>query len=397
MAILYRLTKGETMFPFHLRNLSARWLVLLLLPILCSCGQELAGHFYNDLHYGVSIDDAKNGYSDVVVYYATNRAHQPDGSYTGDPGPDVRFGAATVRIDKASPLGGSNPFIAPFERQWAERDGKIVTPPAECDLTALFTAIKTASLGPSGTDNKPILIYVHGFNVDFDSSIRSAAKLALDLGNRVVPVLLTWPSQGRVEQYFGDENNAHLSGVALGNDFLKKFRDEVAAWPAQPEVHLLAHSLGSRVTLYSLEQLDAKPFLTTLTFAAPDVDRLEFQSEAPKMLDNQIAKRLTLYVGERDIPLAISQRLHGRYTFGESNRGRAGQAGDLLLALTHKNLEVIDATLADFSPTFHSYFQTNRAVLVDLYQSLIFDKPAAQRNLDIAQTAAGDRFWLIRP
>jgi hypothetical protein len=147
--------------------------------------------------------------------------------------------------------------------------------------------------------------------------------------------------------------------------------------------------------MYALEELPAQPLLKTMTFAAPDVDVIEFRNAILSAIGKGLAERTTVYVCERDLPLHLSRRLHSRTFRGDAGRGRAGQAGELLAPVP--GTDTVDVSLVEVSPTFHGYAGTNRTVLVDLYLSIVHALPPSQRNLYRATTSQGLPFWLIRP
>ena len=373
------------------RSRGAAAALLAALPVLAlaSCAPRESS-FYRDLRYalpGAPGKDAPAGYTDVPVYFATNRSAEDGYPYYGrDPASEPAAGSMVVRIDKRRPIGGMNPFFQPFARERAAQEARLVGEP---DTAASYDQFIRGLQELNAT--KPLLIYVHGFNVDFPGAVSGAGRLAHDLGGGMVPVAFTWPAAGRFEQYLADENNAHLSGAALA-DFLRRLRERPTPGAG---IHLLAHSMGSRVTLYALESLEAAPTLTTLNFAAPDVDALEFRSGLVPVIGKGIAGRTTVYLGERDRALAASHRLHSRTLEGDRRRGRAGQAGRLLAPVP--GCDTVDVTLAEFSPTLHGYAATNRAVLNDLYLSLVHGLTPDRRNLFRAATANDETFWLIRP
>lgn len=373
------------------RGVASLAVLLVVLLLTCSCASLLpSSAYYQHLRYGPPASPPVAAYSDVTVYFVTNRQSVDRWPYFGaDPAHDgsLAFGAMTVRVPKDRPMGGGDPFATLLDHSGDRREARLVGEPRKiAGIDAFLAELESAKAG------KPLVVRVHGYNVDFPGSVVGTGVLVYDLGGAAVPIAFSWPAAGRFEQYVADENNAVLSGQKFAA-FLNRLQDQ-ALTSARP-IHVLAHSMGSRVTLYAMGSLPAKPFLRTLNFAAPDVDSIEFQTLLPPVLDKKLAARTTTYVCQRDLALMASQRLHSRSPLGDGERGRAGQAGRLLVPV--KDVETVDVSLVELSPTFHGYAGTNRTVLFDLYLSTIRDLPAEQRNLFAAEDAAHQRFWLIRP
>ncbi len=70
----------------------------------------------------------------------------------------------------------------------------------ECD--AYFKELQT-KVGQSGTQSA--LVYIHGYNVQFDDALMRMAQLAVDMEYDGVPILYSWPSRGKLAMYTKDE------------------------------------------------------------------------------------------------------------------------------------------------------------------------------------------------
>ena len=75
------------------------------------------------------------------------------------------------------------------------------------------------------------------------------AQIVHDSKAEAVPVLFTWPSRGNVElrSYTYDRESANYS-----RDALEELIDTLASNPNIKEIHVLAHSMGTWVTLEAL-------------------------------------------------------------------------------------------------------------------------------------------------
>ncbi|MBW8879599.1 MAG: alpha/beta hydrolase, partial [Acidobacteria bacterium] len=85
-----------------------------------------------------------------------------------------------------------------------------------------------------------VLIFVHGFNVTYPEAIQALARLSFGLHIDVLPVALSWPSQGSLPKYWNDEENIEPSIERLRPELLW-----LLSHPDIDEVILVAHSMGS--------------------------------------------------------------------------------------------------------------------------------------------------------
>ncbi len=88
-------------------------------------------------------------------------------------------------------------------------------------------------------DQRDVLVYVHGFNTDYDEAAFRIVQVAADGGFRGTQVLFTWPSYRRVLAYSGDREVATAS-----RDALEKLLSDLGRTPGVGRIHILAHSMG---------------------------------------------------------------------------------------------------------------------------------------------------------
>lgn len=89
---------------------------------------------------------------------------------------------------------------------------------------------------------REVLVFVHGFAVTFEDAARRTAQIAHDIRFRGVPIAYSWPSRGAVRSYFVDPANAEWS-----SHYLTLFLDELVRESGAERIHLMAHSMGTRV------------------------------------------------------------------------------------------------------------------------------------------------------
>lgn len=117
---------------------------------------------------------------------------------------------------------------------------------------------------------KDLLVFVHGFNVSFDSAVTRTAELALRIPFNGAIVTYCWPTQGGALKY-NDDEPINKASVEPFTQFLTTLRDGV---PKETRIHILVHSMGNRIVMESLntlpEPVDQKPF-SHVVLCAPDV------------------------------------------------------------------------------------------------------------------------------
>lgn len=154
-----------------------------------------------------------------------------------------------------------------------------------------------------------VLVFVHGYNTNFDEAVYRFAQIVHDSGADVVPVLFTWPSRGQLLAYGYDRESANYSRSALEAVLQSLAKDKAVG-----EITVLAHSMGNWVALEALHQMAIRhgrvaPKIANIVLAAPDVDFDVFREDIDGMGPNR--PPITLFVSRDDKALAVSRRLWG--------------------------------------------------------------------------------------
>jgi|GEM_PF-3778975 esterase/lipase superfamily enzyme len=183
-------------------------------------------------------------------------------------------------------------------------------------------------LGTPGAWHHGALVFVHGFNNSFDEAVDRAIVIKHRLRYDGAVIVFAWPSEAhRVptpSAYRRDSASADQSIPAL-----RGFLSALAGKTDPSRVHLIAHSMGSRVLAGALDA-DVRPRtgphrgrrFASVAFLAPDIDAARFRDRVVPAV-RRVADRVTLYATEGDRALASSGELHA---FGRV----VGVAGDLL-------------------------------------------------------------------
>ena len=229
-------------------------------------------------------------------------------TYTGDRGRLTR-GVCEVTVPDTHQRGVvERPSLLRFEIRENQQRHIVLTSAVELPEQEFDRRLAdTVAASPE----RDLLVFIHGYNVDFQSAVRRTAQIAVDLPFEGVPVCYSWPSQGSLMGYPIDENNAQWTV-----SHLKQFLLELAEESGADSINVVAHSMGNRALAAAIQQIswqiepDAELPFDRLVLAAPDVDADHFRRDlAPAML--KVANQVTLYASSDDQALIASKGVHG--------------------------------------------------------------------------------------
>ena len=244
----------------------------------------------------------------LKLYFATNRRHEgknrwrPTGygrHFSQDGIENLRFGVVRVtaamkdidayRNKSMAPNGaGDGEALASYlaeqskntstVRAYREQLSEGIAESAQEDVV-LGSRAMLADLQEAMTKASDVLVYVHGFNVDWHQAVGSALALQLMMQEKanlsgtgeekdVVVVLFTWPSDGLMlpwVSYKSDRAEARGSGASFGRALLKT-RDYLMALHdrardsneelCDQHIHLLCHSMGNYLLQEVIDRLN---------------------------------------------------------------------------------------------------------------------------------------------
>jgi esterase/lipase superfamily enzyme len=204
--------------------------------------------------------------------------------------------------------------------------------------------------GGGGPD---VLIYVHGFKQTFETAALDAAHLSDGIKFRGRTMIFSWPSKGGLFDYAYDRESAMWS-----RDDFERVLSSILTAPGGGRVHIVAHSMGTMLTLESLRQLYARYYGETaagrigaVVFAAPDIDMDVFSSAINRI--GPLAGKITVITATNDRALALSGRIAG----GMTRVGAAEKA-----AIEQLGVRVIDASQAGWGIINHDLFLENAEI-----------------------------------
>lgn len=328
-----------------------------------------------------------------TVYYATDRGPaklrarcRPGETLTTQPmygnadsaAGGLLYGAFEVQLPPLTAYGALVPYHPRPECLRSPSDPVFLTGPTPQERAQFFAALREAALKSPA---RQLLVFIHGYDFEFDEAILWAAELKRFLESQGPVVVYDWASRGDVLAYREDEQAVEHSVPRL-EEFLRELHQQMG----EVRIDLIAHSIGNRLLLGALQPIAQNhagpPLFRNLILAAPDVPSGQFVDQVAR--SSALAQRSTLYVSSRDRALFASQRLHKDF--------RAGR--DLILI---RGVDTVDVSPVDTSRTRHSYYIENRWVLNDIYQ-LLHSETEPARRFGLVEVRAGEAsFWQLRP
>lgn len=238
---------------------------------------------------------------------------------------------------------------------------------------------------------KEALLYVHGYNNDFQDPALVLGQIAHFLGREFVTVLYSWPagSGGLLRGYTRDRESGEFTIFHL-----KETMRALIDCEDLDRVHVLAHSRGADVATTALRELylergaranGAK--LGTLILAAPDLDEQVIRQRLGAEGLLFAARRTVIYLTSNDSALGMASWLF---------RG-AGRLGGLRMEdVDPRVLERLRAwprvQVVDTQAEGHDYFYSDPEVSSDLIRLLRWRlDPGPGRPLEQARGA----YWTL--
>jgi len=211
------------------------------------------------------------------------------------------------------------------------------------------------SLAACPEEERDAVVFVHGFNVDFQEAAMRAAQLGFDLQVKGAMAFFSWASRGEVKMYAADE-----ASVELDEDVIADYMSAFALKTGARRVHVIAHSRGNRAVLRAVDRIAREAERRTgvrfgqFILAAPDVDARKFQQLCA--VYRAVSERTTLYVSSRDLAVEASRWLH--------DYPRAGLLPPVMVA---NGIDTVNVVNADVTLLGHGYVAEARSVISDIH------------------------------
>jgi esterase/lipase superfamily enzyme len=325
-----------------------------------------------------------------TVWFGTNRAYNGTMGLFGDESSDrVAYGRCEVIIPKGHKFGsvGSSWPVRWFKRITAGRDDKLRMASMHHGPVEIFRTEIMRTTMKKGNESPSALIYIHGFNVDFNEAAIRAAQIGFDLNVPGPMVFFSWPSKGRADPiaYVSDKES-----IAASETYIAEFLIEISRCLAGIPINILAHSMGNLGLLRALHNAsyvaarESGVKFGQIFLAAPDVDVRLFKQLSVVYRD--IASRTTLYVSNVDVALEASRRF--------SSSDRVGYTPPITVV---DGIDTIEVSEIDVDIIGHGYFANAAGVLYDISQQIRRDfSPENRPRLEARADREQHRYWAIR-
>ncbi|MQB14763.1 alpha/beta hydrolase [Pseudomonas lactis] len=328
-------------------------------------------------------DAVSEPFTRYVVHYGTDRLQEPAigvkfGGYRGE---KVTYGLAEVSIPDTHKRGQTErPSFWSYNQKGNPSKHIVIHNVETCELTEwleqarnyLEKAIKTQDLG-----SQEGLLFIHGYNVNFEEAIWRSAQLCHDLKFHGLMMCFSWASLGISKGYIPDTASVDASALHL-EEYLTHVTKELNL----SALHIIAHSMGNRALLSVLEKWTVVPSdvpISQIVLAAPDIDSDRFK-QIGRVFNSY--EQVTLYASKTDRAILASAKVH--------KNPRAGGA-DPMIVMNH--LSAIDVSSAgkDMFGLGHSYFANTSKVFSDLF-SIIRHRHKPSQRVDVKKIK-GANYW----
>ncbi len=237
---------------------------------------------------------------------------------------------------------------------------------------------------------KEILIFVHGFNVEFEEAIYRSAQIKYDLKFQGAVVVFSWPagpeegflSNFRINETYKTNQKFAVSSINVFKDFLANV---IEIKTKETKIYLIVHSMGHQIVLPVLAELSKtleKNNLDEVILNAPDYPIIEWKRI--KDLVKKTSKRITIYCSPKDNALLASETINGNKRLGQCLKS---DGIDVI------NVNRVDSPILGIGGLGHGYY-SGRAILTDLFQLILGIE--AKKRLFIITSNQNTEDYLLR-
>ena len=330
--------------------------------------------------------DGMQADAEYRVWFATSRqpvnAADLSQGFGVTRGAQIHFGHCDVFIPRSHKVGSTGSGW--WKRTISRQDDRLKLLATESLAEETFWLQLKQQLAASAHDDCDAVVFIHGYNVNFDQAALRTAQIGFDLQVRGAMAFYSWASRGETYAYTADE-----AAIELDETPIADFLCNLALRSGARKVHVIAHSMGNRAALRAMERITLQAEARSgvrfgqIILAAADVDARRFLQACeayPKLSD-----RTTLYVSTTDLAVEASRWLH--------DFPRAGLMPPVTIA---PGIDTVNATNTDLTLLGHGYVAEAREVISDIH-ALIRYGAAPQHRLGLRSVATpeGAAYWLI--
>jgi esterase/lipase superfamily enzyme len=284
------------------------------------------------------------------VFYASVRKKDLDGSF------------GTGRADSLS--YGSYLVSAPSIR----RAGKFIYPQKSSDIKRAFRTLASQEITSANAFNRAVIneaqkvrnsrevmIFVHGFNYNFEKGIYRLAALDDDFKIPAASVLYSWPSASETRLYLHD-----IDAAFFARDGLERLVTDLSKADID-KITLVGHSMGASIIVETLRQLKFKgkdkvlSKIGGVSLLSPDID-VELFAQMAKDI-GRLPQPFIIYTSKED------WALRGFADFFHEGKERLGNITDFA-PLKDLDITIIDSSnIHDTSDSYHLAAATSPAFI----------------------------------
>ena len=307
-----------------------------------------------------SSDVNENKYHEYEILYGTNRLVESfldEIQFTNKRDSKLHFGSSVVSIPSSHKIGKIERPDWFSNLIFEESKNKHFTVLETKELNE-YDFIDDLKIKTANSTDKDVLLFIHGFNVNFKEAMMRTAQLGFDLNFKGAVTAFSWPSVGGIFGYEADYSTAEFSSQYL-SDFIKLLTNKDVN-----KLHIIAHSMGNVVLTKAIEKLKIEgnypnKTINQIILAAPDIDKDVFVNQIMPAIKSDI--RLTLYASKKDNALLASKKLRYNYP-------RAGDGGKNIIVVD--GIQTVDASKVNTGLLGHGYFAGTQALINDIHMVL---------------------------
>lgn len=313
----------------------------------------------------------------VEVFVATTRKSADEPQYfSGERASRLAFAKLDVTVPKGHKAGE---LELPSSGTPDPAVHFAVTDVQRLDLAPVVAEVRR-EIQKRPASERDVLVFVHGYNTNFADAAYRFAQIVYDSGFKGIPVLFTWPSRGELLQYPYDRESTFYS-----RDFLELNLRAIARDLGPSRIDVLAHSMGTMLTLETLRQAAIRGDgtfggkLRDVMLAAPDVDLDVFKTQM-----REIKRPVTVFVSADDRALDFSRRFAGDKT---RLGALAAKDKDTIADMEKLGVTIIDLSEENSGDSLnHGKFASSPKVV-----KLIGERLKEDKGIAIAGPRFGDR------
>ena len=240
--------------------------------------------------------------------------------------------------------------------------------------------------------HKEILIFVHGFNVEFEEAIYRIAQIHYDLKFQGLSIVFTWPAgssrEGFLsnlfinETYKKNQENAKIS-IPIFKEFIQELSNSI---DKDTKLYLIVHSMGHQIVIPALVELrqskQEKIKFREIIFNAPDFPVDTFRNIANDL--KAWSNRITIYCSPNDNALKASETVNGTRRIGQCYK---------VSGIDVINVQRVDSPIMGIGGLGHGYY-SSRSILTDLYQ--LFLGLEAKNRLFVTKSNQSTEDFILR-